>query len=119
LVDFTDVVTEVGNFGLDFGHCLYNNPLDGSLVVVELGFASILPSIKQIKYGGNQSPVVRITSDKPYGPSALAVNFTGINFPIRTALSPLINGILAMELCFANSSHSFTAQLIPNKTLLH
>jgi glucose/arabinose dehydrogenase len=43
-VDFTDVVTEVKNFGRVFGTvCITMNPLDGSLVVVELGdFASIL-----------------------------------------------------------------------------
>ena len=81
-VDFTDVVTEVKTFGTGFlgTVSLTMNPLDGSLVIVELGnFSTILPAIKQVKYGGNQAPIVNITSDKKYGPSALAVNFTGSN----------------------------------------
>ena len=113
-VDFTDVVTEVKNFGGGFlgTVCITMNPLDGSMVVVELGdFASILPTIKQIKYGGNQSPVVKINSDKLFGPSPLAVNFTGINSsdPDGTIAAYAWNFGDGATSAVASPSHSFTA----------
>ena len=113
-VDFTDVVTEVKSFGTGFlGTVNVNvNPLDGTLVVVELGdFASIGPAIKQVRYGGNQAPVVKMTSDKKFGPSALNVNFTG-----NTSSDPdgSITGYAwnfgdGATSTTANPSHSFSA----------
>ena len=113
-VDFTDVVTEVKSFGTGFlGTVNVNvNPLDGTLVVVELGdFASIGPAIKQVRYGGNQAPVVKMTSDKKFGPSALNVNFTG-----NTSSDPdgSITGYAwnfgdGATSTTANPSHSFNA----------
>jgi hypothetical protein len=79
-VDFTDVITEVKTFGTGFSGIvnLNVNPLDGTLVVVELGnFASIPTTIKQIKYGGNQTPIAKASSDKTFGPAPLAINFNG------------------------------------------
>ncbi|MEP7375513.1 MAG: Ig-like domain-containing protein, partial [Chitinophagaceae bacterium] len=113
-VDYTSVVTEVKTFGTGFlgTVCLTVNPLDGSLVVVELGnFTSILPSIKQIKFGGNQSPVVKITSDKIFGPSALAVNFNGSNSSDAdgTVTGYAWNFGDGGTSTVANPSHSFTA----------
>ncbi len=113
-VDFTDVVTEVKNFGTGFlgTVCITANPLDGSLVVVELGdFASILPMIKQIKYGGNQAPVVKMSSDKLFGPSPLTVNFTGVNSsdPDGTITAYNWNFGDGTASTIANPSHGFTA----------
>lgn len=113
-VDFTNVVTEVKTFGTGFlgTVCLTMNPLDGSLVIVELGnFSTIGPSIKQIRFGGNQAPVVKITSDKKYGPSALAVNFTGSNSsdPDGTIASYAWNFGDGVTSTSANPSHTFTA----------
>ena len=113
-VDFTDVVTEVKNFGTGFlGTVNINmNPLDGTLVVVELGdFAAIGPSIKQIRFGGNQSPIVRMTSDKKFGPSVLNVNFTGntSSDPDGTIANYAWNFGDGGTSTAANPSHNFTA----------
>ena len=113
-VEYTDDVTEVKNFGSGFSGIvsLTMNPLDGSLFVVELGnFSTIPTTIKQIKYGGNQSPVVKMTSDKTYGPSALDVNFTGVNSSdpdgsISAYAWNFGDGGTSTE---ANPSHSFNA----------
>jgi hypothetical protein len=113
-VEFTDRVTEVKNFGSGFSGIvnLNMNPLDGSLFVVELGnFSTIPTTIKQIKYGGNEAPIVKITSDKIYGPSSLAVNFTGINSsdPDGTIAGYTWNFGDGGTSAVANPSHSFTA----------
>ena len=113
-VDFTDVVTEVKNFGTGFlGTVNVNvNPLDGTLVVVELGnFSTIGPAIKQIRYGGNQAPVVKMTSDKTFGPSVLPVNFTGntSSDPDGTIASYAWNFGDGGTSTSANPSHNFTA----------
>ena len=113
-VDFTDVVTEVKNFGTGFlGTVNVNvNPLDGTMVVVELGnFSTIGPAIKQIQYGGNQAPVVKMTSDKTFGPSVLPVNFTGntSSDPDGTIAGYAWNFGDGATSTSANPSHNFTA----------
>jgi glucose/arabinose dehydrogenase len=74
-IDFTDVVTRVDNFVSSAGAvvCVTENPLDGSVVVVDIG----ANTVKKITYGGNQPPVARLTSNVTYGSSPLTVNFTG------------------------------------------
>lgn len=49
------------------------NPADGSLVFVDLGNSTV----KKLNYGGNQPPIVKLSSSLKYGPAPLAVNFTG------------------------------------------
>lgn len=112
--DFTDVVTEVKSFGTNFlGTVHVNmNPLDGTLVVVELGnFSTIGPAIKEIRFGGNQAPVLKMTSDKKFGPSVLNVNFTGnTSFdPDGTIASYSWNFGDGATSTSANPSHNFTA----------
>lgn len=71
----TDEVVSVQNFGSGFIALasLIQNPLDGSMVYVDIG----VNKVRTIKYGGNQLPVVIMSSDKKYGPSVLNVSFTG------------------------------------------
>jgi glucose/arabinose dehydrogenase len=73
----TDQVQKVTQFGSGFAAivCITENPLDGSMVIVDLGNNTV----KKIVYGGNQSPVTVLSSNQNYGPSALLVNFTGSN----------------------------------------
>lgn len=75
-IEFTDQVKNVNSFSSGWSAivCITENPLDGSLVCVDLGSGLV----KKVVYGGNQPPVVQISSDKVFGPAALAVNFTGI-----------------------------------------
>jgi PKD repeat protein len=75
-IDFTDMVTRVDDFARDFEElvCITTNPVDGSLVTVELASPT---GVKSIVYGGNQPPVARITANVTYGGSPLSVNFTG------------------------------------------
>jgi glucose/arabinose dehydrogenase len=113
-MDFTDVVTEVKPFGTGFNGLvnINMNPLDGTLVIVELGnFTTIQASIKQVKYGGNQAPIVRMTSDKTFGPSVLTVNFTGntSSDPDGTIASYAWNFGDGGTSTSANPSHNFTA----------
>ena len=74
--DYTDHVVQVENFASDFNElvCIATNPIDGSIVTVELALST---GVKQIVYGGNQPPVAKPTADKIYGPSPLTVNFNG------------------------------------------
>ena len=74
-IEYTDVVTKVTDFASGFAAIVsvVENPLDGSLVVVDLG----LGKVQKIKYGGNQPPVAVMTSNKKYGTSPLVVAFTG------------------------------------------
>jgi hypothetical protein len=74
-IDFTDVLQEVRNFASGFGAIISiaENPADGTIYCVDIGDNTI----KRISYGGNQFPVVVMSSDKTYGPSALTVNFIG------------------------------------------
>ncbi len=73
-VDFTDRVTRVDDFGYGFSNivCIVQNPLDGTLVTVEM-----TDGVKRIAFGGNMPPVAKINSDKIFGPSALDVAFNG------------------------------------------
>ena len=74
-IQYTDQVTKVRDFATGFAAivCVTENPLDGSIVVVDIGTAEV----KKIRYGGNQSPVVIMSSNQTYGTSPLIVNFTG------------------------------------------
>jgi glucose/arabinose dehydrogenase len=74
-IGFTDVVQQVQDFASGVGAivCITENPFDGTLVYVDIG----TNSVKAIGYGGNQTPVVKMTSNVTYGPTALNVNFTG------------------------------------------
>src|SRR5688572_29984910 len=75
-LDFTDVVTRVDPFASGFSEivCITENPIDGTLVTVELGSAT---GVKKIQYGGNQPPVAKLTANVQFGNSPLSVNFTG------------------------------------------
>ncbi len=74
-IQYVDQVQQVNDFGSGFLAivCVNENPLDGSLVIVDLGNNTV----KKISYGGNQPPVVKMSSNKTYGPAPLSVNFTG------------------------------------------
>jgi len=74
-IQFTDQVQDVNAFSTGWAAivCVTENPLDGSMFCVDLGTSSI----KRIAYGGNQPPVVVMSSNKKYGVAPLAVNFTG------------------------------------------
>ena len=76
-IQFTDVVTQVDPFATGFVAIvgIVENPLDGSLVYVDVGSNKI----GKIKYSGNQPPVAKVTANKIYGPSILSVTFTGSN----------------------------------------
>jgi glucose/arabinose dehydrogenase len=119
-IDYTDVVTRVDNFGTNFSGivCVTQNPLDGTLVTVQISSST---GVKRISYGGNQLPVVKMSSDKIYGPSPLTVNFTG-----NTSFDP--DGTIASYAwnfgdptsanntsTSANPSHTFTFPSDPKK----
>ena len=74
-IEYSDVVTKVTDFASGFAAivCVTENPLDGTLVVVDLG----LGKVQKIKYGGNQAPVVAMSSNKKFGSSPLVVSFSG------------------------------------------
>jgi len=74
-VQFVDEVQSVKDFSTGWGAivCIAESPLDGSLVCVDIGTGLV----KRVIYGGNQAPVVKMSSDKTYGPAPLSVNFTG------------------------------------------
>ncbi|MEI9912559.1 MAG: PKD domain-containing protein [Bacteroidota bacterium] len=110
-IGFTDVVQKVQDFASGSGVgaivCLNENPFDGSLVYVDIG----TNSVKAIGYGGNQIPVVKMSSDVTYGPSVLNVNFTGnTSFdPDGGSLTYLWNFGDGVTSTVANPSHPFTA----------
>lgn len=60
-----------GGFAAIVGIC--ENPADGSLILTDIGTNKII----RVSYGGNRFPVVKMTSNKLYGTSPLAVTFTG------------------------------------------
>ena len=72
---YVDQLQKVNDFGSGFAAIvsINENPLDGSLVYVDIG----TQQVKKIIYGGNQPPIVKMSSNKTYGPAPLAVNFTG------------------------------------------
>lgn len=74
-IQFNDKVQSVTDFGtglLAVVHISFN-PLDSNLYYIDMGDNSV----NVLKYGGNQPPVVKMTSNKTYGASPLAVSFTG------------------------------------------
>ena len=52
---------------------LSQDPLDGTLFCTDIGEGNIY----RVTFGGNQAPIVKMSSDKKYGPGPLSVNFTG------------------------------------------
>ncbi|MEP7165474.1 MAG: PQQ-dependent sugar dehydrogenase [Ferruginibacter sp.] len=74
-VQFVDQVQSLSDFSSGWSAivCLVENPLDGSMVCVDLG-ANL---VKKVVYGGNQSPVVKMSSNITYGPAPMTINFTG------------------------------------------
>jgi len=106
-VQYVDQVQSVSAFSTGWSAivCVAENPLDGSMVCVDAGTGLV----KKIIYGGNQPPVVRMSSDKTFGPATLTVGFTGNtsfdpeggsvsyswNFGDGTAVSTLPNPIHA------------------------
>ena len=108
-IQYVDQLQDVSAFGSGFAAivCVTENPLDGSLVYVDLGTSSI----KRITYGGNQPPVVVMSSNKKFGPAPLAVNFTGSSSydPENGALTYSWNfGDGTTNSTAANPSHTFT-----------
>jgi len=96
-VDNTNYVTQVDDFGVNYDNIvsLVQNPMDGSLIAVEIFSPTYGPgSIKQIKYSGNLPPVVVMSSNISYGPSPLPVNFTGSSVMTLKPGRLLTNGIL-------------------------
>ena len=63
-------VTQFGS-GFTALVCVTENPLDGSLVCVDLGASAI----RKIAYGGNQPPVIILNVPSNYGSSPLTVAF--------------------------------------------
>jgi glucose/arabinose dehydrogenase len=88
--------------------CVAQNPLDGSIVCIDLGATN---PVKKISYGGSQPPVVVLSADKNYGPSVLAVNFTGSNSydPENAALTYAWDFGDGNTSTAANPTHNFTA----------
>ena len=75
-MDFTDVVTRVDNFATNAGAVvsLAENPIDGSLVVVNIG----ANTVRKISFGGNIPPVAVVKANNFYSPAtSLTVNFDG------------------------------------------
>ncbi len=75
-MDFTDVVTRVDNFVTNAGAvvCLVENPLDGTLVCVNVGSSTV----KKISFGGNIPPVAKIKANRYYTPNtSFTVSFDG------------------------------------------
>lgn len=73
---YVDKVQEVkvfSNSGFGAVVCMAENPADGSIFCADIGTGNVV----RIGYGGNQPPIVKMTSDKTYGPTTLTVNFTG------------------------------------------
>jgi len=102
---------KVDPFASGFGAivCVVENPLDGSIVCIDLGSAS--NPVKKVKYGGSLPPVVVMSADKKYGPSALTVNFTGNASydPEGSAITYKWDFGGGQTSTSANPSHNFTA----------
>ncbi len=65
-VKYTDQVVRVDEFSNDFGAvvCIVQDPLDGSLICVDIGSSSI----RRIMYDSNQIPVAKVTAGKSLRP---------------------------------------------------
>ncbi|MBC7946528.1 MAG: PQQ-dependent sugar dehydrogenase [Chitinophagaceae bacterium] len=75
-VNFTDVLQKVEDFAVAPNVvCMVENPLDGTLVYIDV----YNNTVKRISYGGNQFPVVKMSSNVTFGPAPLSVSFTGNN----------------------------------------
>lgn len=108
-VEFTDQVKTVNNFSTGWTAivCVTENPLDGSLVCVDIG----TNLVKKIVYGGNQPPVVKISADNTFAPAPMNINFTGDASydPEGQALTYSWNfGDGSAVSTLANPSHTFT-----------
>jgi len=108
-IDFTDKIQTVQNFGSNFTAIVgvAQNPLDGTMILVDVADQTV----KRLTYGGNQPPVVKMTSDKTYGPTTLGVSFTGnqSSDPDGTISSYSWDFGDATTSTTANPSHNFTA----------
>ena len=74
-IEFTDHIKAIDTFEYGFPGVVHmcQNPLDGSIFVTDIWNESV----NRISYGGNFVPVVKMSSNKTYGPGPLSVNFTG------------------------------------------
>ncbi len=116
-IQFTDRVSVINAFETGFQGVAHmcQNPMDGSVFVTDVWDQTV----NRIGYGGNLLPVVKMSSNKTFGPGPVTVNFTGNtsydpdgpsvtyswNFGDGTALSTS-----------ANPSHTFTsANSLPKK----
>lgn len=88
--------------------CVTQNPLDGSIICIDLGAAN---PVKKISYGGSQPPVAILSADKIFGPSILPVNFTGSNSydPENSVLTYAWDFGDGGTSTSVNPSHNFTA----------
>jgi len=108
-IQYADQVQNVNSFGSGFAAivCVTENPMDGSLVYVDIGTSAV----RKITYGGNLPPVVVMSSNKKFGPAPLAVNFTGSSSydPENGAITYSWNfGDGTANSSAANPSHTFT-----------
>ena len=108
-IQYTDQLQKVADFASAFGAIIHmsQDPLDSSLFATDY----TNESIKRITYGGNQAPIVKMSSDKTYGPGPLSVNFTGSNSydPDGPSVTYSWNfGDASALNTSANPSHTFT-----------
>ena len=113
-------VQSVTNFASGFGNivCITENPLDGSLIIVDMGAAASGPiaavpvAVKRISYGGNQPPVIILNQALNYGTSPLTIAFQSSysydpeGFPITYSWNFGDGSPVSTE---ANPTHIFTA----------
>lgn len=112
-IQYNDKVIRVDSVGWDFGAIVHINwsPADSNMYYIDMGDNSV----NVLKYGGNLPPVVKMGSNKIYGPSPLAVNFnsTGSNDPEGSAVTYAWNfddpaSGSSNTSTSANPSHTFT-----------
>ncbi len=106
----------VTNFASGFGSVvsITENPLDGSLIVVDMGAGSpaVPVAVKRISYGGNQPPVIILNEAMNYGSSPLTVAFQSSysydpeGFPLNYSWNFGDGSPVSNE---ANPTHIFTA----------
>lgn len=75
-IQYTDEVKSVESFSNVFGNvvCIAEDPVDGSLVCVDIG----TNTIRRILFGGNQPPVAKINANKFYGVSPLKIKLDAL-----------------------------------------